>query len=65
MNLPKNYSVPLAERINERVNGKYLTFAICPVCSITIRLSSMKDNESYSAREYAEHYYLEHEKNKD
>jgi hypothetical protein len=35
-------------------------WATCPVCGLKIRLRHKKDFESYSKREYAEHYKETH-----
>jgi hypothetical protein len=35
-------------------------YAICPICDIHIYLTERKDFESFSAREYADHYAAEH-----
>jgi hypothetical protein len=33
----------------------------CPECGVEILLSDLKDNESFSRREYQDHYAAEHE----
>ena len=49
-------SVPYAEQI-EIGEGNYAE--VCPVCGLAIPLAERKDFESFTGREYADHYEKE------
>jgi hypothetical protein len=41
-------------------NGSYIPVHICPVCGERIRETERKDWESFTSRNYGEHYEREH-----
>lgn len=59
MNLPDTM-IPYADRV--QVLGEWCS--ICPACKRAIPLKERKDFESFSGREYAEHYVTEHRRRK-